>query len=373
MGQLKSRLYRGKVNLRKVDSKMITRSDDVDVAATMCEYNTVMMEELQLLQDCESISASQLFQCRRLRLELESRIDALEGRMGTHFRNSFSSFSPWKFDVRMPLEELGVRIEDRRKSIVKNTIIKKLQLPVEKGRMFTPVLIETKATSANDALRLFFATSDDATTRIEVSPQFGRIVGFDFNSHPTFHPSQMRRVPVWLMMHHICCLLAGSIVSGIPFMKVDIDSISRGEFCSPFRQFNQWLSLWYDSETHEMIAEFNRLTKIAFKIARSSTIVFILNGMIDSESWFQLLHELSVSPRIPLCIITGSDLGKLASGSRKVIIYFSRTLFRKKYCRSGLFVESLRSACRTAPVPKQPDRSHFTISAHASRIYSMCL
>lgn len=313
MGQLKSRLYRGKVNLRKVDSNMTTRSDDVDVAATMCEYNTIMMEELQLLQDCECISASQLFQCRRVRLELESRLDALEGRMGTSFRNSFSSFSPWKFDVRMPLEELGAKIEDRRKSIANNTFIKKLQLPVGNGRMFTPVLIETRETSATDALRLLFITSEGAAARIEVSSQFGRIVGFDFDSHPPFHSSQMHRLPVWLMMQHICALFAGSIVSGIPFVKVEIDSISRGEFCSPFRQLNQWLSLWHDSETHEMIAEFNRLTKIAFKIARSTTIVFILNGMIDSESWFQLLHELSVSPRIPLCIITGSGLGKLAT------------------------------------------------------------
>lgn len=159
----------------------------------------------------------------------------------------------------------------------------------------------------------------------------GRIISFDFASCP--FPIQsiddIKSLLNRLMIFHLCFMFHGRQVAGINFEK--FDSFSDREFDAGQERFNAWIKKCLRLFTEDMIAEYIRLTNIAFRVKEGSgqyktAPVFLfdeiqllcrssgiaLGSMM--HTWLTLLlNQLGATKYKPICISTGTHDGEIIS------------------------------------------------------------
>jgi hypothetical protein len=317
MGQSSSKL-------RKKHSNSSTRSQELNVEAeefvnrskiekeltrSLCDYNRALMEEQRGMSG--PITPEYLQDLRLIRLTLEEQISLLEGRLGLKVRNTFTSFSPWKYSLKLPVLETSVEKKRRSNSI---TSIKRHDIRQDPDSpVFTCTFIEAIHTSHQSVFKLLFATAADVSSKVEMASQFGRIVGCNI-SELQFENLDPARLASHLLIRHTCDVFAGHIVSGIPFLEVQLTTIASGRFSTPFKSLNDWLLFSCSLSFSDMVREFNRLIKVGFKVSRMSPLVYLFTNA-DPESAseiVQVLRDLSRSNKPPLAIISGKHLDQIS-------------------------------------------------------------
>jgi hypothetical protein len=179
--------------------------------------------------------------------------------------------------------------------------------------------------------------------RIQEALKRGRIISFDFLLNIAHAPKTVNealRFPIHLMIFSICRLFARKEVDGIHFEK--IQSLSDVTTCKGTqRKFQVWLSNCRLASTREMIAEYIRLTDIAFqdtqrKCPEPPVFLFdevqvvcketelestVLGGGPNHTILTIILARLSTGEGQPICICTGTNDGRISKIAANSSIY----------------------------------------------------
>ena len=316
-------------------------STDVRSTLVWYSYNLQVMEELRLLQDAESSPASTLERTpsgnvNKTALELEIQTDKrleIEALVSPdEHRNYFTSFSPWKYKISFPLatekRDLAPSVEEAEH----HSRVVNLEIALPSRNVFIPTLVLTSDTSVLNVMKLVFATQPETAHACELSSQFGRMLAYDFirDDFPSLNSETIKRVPVWLMIHHLCWVFRFNIVDGIPFVELNVADIAAG-VNTRFQRLNTWLERSRSMTADEMMAEFSRLIKLAFKVRTVSKLVFVFTSVErlvrrDTNLLLHLLTEFSAScPRGPIVICAGDFLGDTEESLRKQFLCVSNS------------------------------------------------
>ena len=317
MGQTTSRLRKKASNLSTRSEQPNMEADGTEgkkiekgLAVCFCDYNRALLEELK--ESSLQSSSENLQDLRLIRLALEDTINDLEIKLGSKVRNTFTSFSPWKYSLTLPVVESSGEAKKRRSNSI--TSIRRHDLRFDSDSpIFTSIFIEAVHTSHHSIFKLLFATATDICSKVEIASQFGRIVGFNLIELQSIYIDPIR-LPVLLLIKHICGIFSGNVVSGIPFIHVDLNPLARGDVSTPFKTLNNWLNWSLSLSLSDMIREFDRLNRIAFKVSRTSTLVFLLTNAdpCSARMLVDLLREFLKSNKPPLAIISGRNLDEIS-------------------------------------------------------------
>jgi hypothetical protein len=165
------------------------------------------------------------------------------------------------------------------------TIIKLNLRTLKAVEDFCPVFIESNGEELSQLQLLRLITSSATTELVDVAQvdhasQCGRIVSFDFSSHDwtNFNGTVQEYVSL-ILIRNLCDIFFGAIVDGIPFQKLGIAELHSKTDPARFRDFNRWFSRVRLLTVPQIIDEYRRLTRIAFRIRKSSPLVLLCEGI----------------------------------------------------------------------------------------------
>ena len=285
------------------DSVLPQSSADSD---TPMRIQTLMRAKYDIIKEelvakPQSVASIELGNRRGL---IQEEIDELLGRSSVHARMNLTTFTPWKYDIREHFAWTRPGSASQFERFQNSIGITKLDRGMGSQLKLVFVNCPTSEPTGSDLLRLLSSPLLDGfidTDSIDTAGQYGRIALVDFRSTVwetnTTTPSVFIRGTI---VGLLCSIFNETIVDGIPFTVHEPGK---------YREFKEWFNRVSTISITAMIAEFRRLTRIAFRVHRSSPVVLIIAGIdrIPDDTFVSLIKDdLDTTERPIILVCEGS-------------------------------------------------------------------